>query len=220
MARPSFFRVTPQENRYKILHIEWPGAPGVALNFCRSLFLRIDEFLYFAGTNFLRLWRTGFSCRILIFAIFGKSRLIEIKTFSLFYSKVHNHYYFDVDMYNFARAVNFAGENTCNNIFWRNFCFFLRIVEKTAKSQNISNPQKFSTTRHCISGDHILWTLHLYWRRCNPRPSSRRILSLSLPPFLSIFLLCLLCDNNKQVHTALWDGIKDFRLRLHEPIRF
>ena len=44
----------------------------VAQNFCGSLFVRIDDFLCFAGTNFWYLDKVFFSCWELIFAIFRK----------------------------------------------------------------------------------------------------------------------------------------------------
>ena len=61
------------------------------LNFCGSLFLRIDDFLEFAGLIFC-------DCKKLVSllgsnfcAIFGKSRFIEIKTFRVLYINcMHN----------------------------------------------------------------------------------------------------------------------------------
>ena len=65
-----------EDSRAKVL-----SSYCVALNFCGSLFLQIDDFWHFAGTNFLPLFKTDFSCWVLIFAFFGKSQLFEIKTF-------------------------------------------------------------------------------------------------------------------------------------------
>ena len=45
----------------------------MALKFCGSSFLRMDDFLSFVGTNFCE---DRFSCWMVIFAIFRKSRLI------------------------------------------------------------------------------------------------------------------------------------------------
>jgi len=55
----------------------------VALNFSGSSFLPMDDFFLFAGTNFCDYKRLVFLLGG-IFAIFGKSRLIEIKTLSRF----------------------------------------------------------------------------------------------------------------------------------------
>ena len=48
----------------------------VALHFCSSLFLRINDCLHFVGTNFA-IVKDWFSCWVLIFAIFGKLPVIN-----------------------------------------------------------------------------------------------------------------------------------------------
>ena len=55
-----------------------------ARNVCGSLFLRIGDFLCFAGTNFLRLGQIGFSCWELIFAIFRKYPVPSIDNIFVF----------------------------------------------------------------------------------------------------------------------------------------
>ena len=59
----------------------------MARNFFGSLFLRLGNFLYFAGTNFLRLGQIGFSCWELFSAIFRKSRTKSLIIFSVLPSK-------------------------------------------------------------------------------------------------------------------------------------
>ena len=56
----------------------------VAQNFCGSLFLRIGDFLCFAGTNFLRSGQIGFSRWELIFAIFRKYPVTSIDNIFVF----------------------------------------------------------------------------------------------------------------------------------------
>ena len=45
----------------------------------------MEDFLHFAETNFFDWLKTSFSWEVLSLATFGKSRLIEISTFSLFF---------------------------------------------------------------------------------------------------------------------------------------
>ena len=63
----------------------------MARNFFGSLFLRLGDFLYFAGTNFLRLGQIGFSCWQLFSAIFRKSRTKSLIIFSVLLSKCNNY---------------------------------------------------------------------------------------------------------------------------------
>lgn len=90
----------------------------------------------------------------------------EIKTFSLFYmirfitgAHVHNHYYFDIRMYNFARVVNLGGENVCNNIFCGNFFFS---CGSWKKPQN----RKTYLTRKNLVPHGIVYQIITFSERC------------------------------------------------------
>ena len=67
-----FSGVIPPKFEHELRH--YFSVYRVARNFCRSLFLRIGDFMCFAETNFLPLGQIGFSCWEYISAVFRKPR--------------------------------------------------------------------------------------------------------------------------------------------------